>query len=115
MRRSTARTRRDVDVRVAGLAMIIHHDAARLADRKSGCPSEPITRANARGEHGDVRFQRAPSANSSLWRHPVPPTISFVCLETCYRYAECFDLTAQQPPARVVELHGIRRGANSTT
>src|SRR5258708_15674484 len=47
-----------VDVRIAGLAMIVHLDAAALSDRKPGSPPEPIARANARGEHGNVRFQR---------------------------------------------------------
>src|SRR5882762_6566597 len=95
-----------VDVRVAGLAMIIHHDAAALADRKSGCPSEPITRANARGEHGDVRFQRGAVGEQQLVAASGAADDLLRLPGNVYRYAQCFDLTAQQPPARVVELHG---------
>src|SRR5882762_6618168 len=95
-----------VDVPVAGLAMIIHHDAAALADRKSGCPSEPITRANARGEHGDVRFQRGAVGEQQLVAASGAADDLLRLPGNVYRYAQCFDLTAQQPPARVVELHG---------
>ncbi len=94
-----------VDVRIAGLAMIVHHDAAALADRKPGRPRELVARANARGEHGDVRFQHGAVGEQQL------VAASGTCTET----PSASILRRSSRPPESSSCTAINRGANSTT
>ena len=94
-----------VDVRVAGAAVVVDHDAAAFANLQHALTGQRILRTDAGGEQHDVGFQRLTIGKTHAMAAAFARLDTLGVLAGVHGHTQLFDLAPQHGAAAIIHLY----------